>query len=106
MNEFKYILCFKEIAKAYRRAIFSDKQQEDCLRRASRSGELGFRRVHTVSKYVCRHFVSPFFLCRWEGASCMAYIYRKFRVVIQVLLYLISINNEQVWLRVQSEANF
>ena len=55
MNEFKYILCFKEIAKAYRRAIFSDKQQEDCLRRASRSGEHGFRRVHTVSKYICRH---------------------------------------------------
>ena len=92
MNEFKYILCFKEIAKAYRRA--------------SRSGELGFRHVHTVSKYICRHFVSPFFLCRGEGASCMAYKYRKFRVVIQVLLYVISINIEQVWLRVQSEANF
>ena len=41
-----------------------------------------------------------------EGASCMAYKYRKFRVVIQVLLYIITINNEQVWLRVQSEANF
>ena len=47
-----------------------------------------------------------FFLCRGEGASCMAYKYRKFRVVIQVLLYVISINIEQVWLRVQSEANF
>ena len=54
MNSSIYCV-LKRLRKLTGERFFSDKQQEDCLRRASRSGEHGFRRVHTVSKYICRH---------------------------------------------------
>ena len=53
----------------------------------------GWKQVTTFSSTFVAILSLRFFLCRGEGASCMAYKYRKFRVVIQVLLYIITINN-------------